>query len=205
MTVDGISRTFDNVFARVHGCRRDVLDALLELAVEIAREGREGRRIGTLFTLGNAEAVLAHSRGLILDPLQGHGPHATSIFDANLRGTVKELAQLDGAFIVTDDGTVCAAARYLDATAEGIQLPLGLGSRHLAAASMSGRFDLVAVVVSESAVVRVFHRGELIAEIIPELWLLRRHLPSLPSLATEEHTAGVAIFTAEPSNADDNH
>lgn len=42
---------------------------MIELAVEIAREGREGRRIGTLFTFGDADAVLRRSRPLILDPL----------------------------------------------------------------------------------------------------------------------------------------
>jgi hypothetical protein len=33
----------------------------------------------------------------------------------------------------------------------------------------------VAVVVSESSVLRIFAHGELISEIIPELWMLRRH------------------------------
>ena len=32
-----------------HG-ERTLLDSLLELAVEIAREGREGRRVGTAYT-----------------------------------------------------------------------------------------------------------------------------------------------------------
>jgi len=126
---------FDKVCARVPWCRPAVLNALLELTIEIAREGREGRRIGTLFTIGHADAVLAHSRPLILDPLAGHPPQGTSIFDGNVRGTVKELAQLDGAFVVGDDGTVRAACRYLDASVEDVELPLGLGSRHLAAAS----------------------------------------------------------------------
>jgi DNA integrity scanning protein DisA with diadenylate cyclase activity len=50
-------------------CEPEILEQTVELALEIAREGREGRRIGTLFTLGAAEAVLAASRPLILDPL----------------------------------------------------------------------------------------------------------------------------------------
>jgi len=81
----------------VECCRHVALDATLEIAIEIARAGREGRRIGTLFTLGNVDAVLASSRALILDPLAGHAPSATHITNANLRGSVKELAQLDGA------------------------------------------------------------------------------------------------------------
>ena len=127
---------FDTILARVTWCPRAVLESLLELAIEIAREGREGRRIGTLFTLGRAEDVLAHSRPLILDPLAGHAPLATHVLDRNLRGTVKELAQLDGSFVVDEDGTVRAACRYLDASVEDLDLPLGLGSRHLAGASI---------------------------------------------------------------------
>jgi DNA integrity scanning protein DisA with diadenylate cyclase activity len=37
----------------------------MAIAIEIAREGREGRRIGPLFTLASADAVLAPSRALI--------------------------------------------------------------------------------------------------------------------------------------------
>ena len=190
---------FDNISSRVPWCRRDVLHSVLELAVETAREGREGRRIGTLLTVGHADAVLAHSRPLILDPLAGHAPHATSIFDANLRGTLKELAQLDGAFVLSEDGTVRAACRYLNASVESVDLPLGLGSRHLAAASISKHLTpLVAIVVSESPIVRVFHEGELIAEIIPELWLFRRHIqPHLRGPITEQHVDDLAIFTAD--------
>ena len=36
---------------QVRWCEPDTLEATVELALEIAREGREGRRIGTLFTL----------------------------------------------------------------------------------------------------------------------------------------------------------
>jgi DNA integrity scanning protein DisA with diadenylate cyclase activity len=83
--------------------------------------------------------------------------------------------------------SVVAANRYLDASVEQIDLPLGFGSRHLAAASISQRLGAVAIVVSESGVVRVFHRGQIEATLIPELWLLDRHhtqpawLPPEPS------------------------
>ena len=57
--------------SRISWCDPTVLESSLELALEIAREGREGRRIGTLFTVGKADPVLAASRALILDPLVG--------------------------------------------------------------------------------------------------------------------------------------
>lgn len=174
-----------NLCARISWCEPTVLEATVELALEIAREGREGRRIGTLFTIGDADAVLAASRALILDPFAGHAPARTHITDPDLRGTIKELAQLDGAFVISRTGAVVAACRYLDASVEQIDLPLGLGSRHLAAASMSQRLGIVAIVVSESGVVRVFHAGRIEATLIPELWLLDRHRAELSGAAVE--------------------
>ncbi|MEX2399598.1 MAG: diadenylate cyclase [Rhodothermales bacterium] len=151
------------------------LEEVLVLAVEIAREGREGRKIGTLFVIGDVESVMTRSRALILDPLLGHPETARSLSDPNCRETIKELAQLDGGFVVSGDGIVVSAARYFDASSGGIELPLGLGSRHMAGASISKYTSAVAVVVSESSVVRIFNDGEVISEIIPELWMLRRH------------------------------
>lgn len=165
---------FESILCQVTEYDPVVLEALIELAVEIAREGREGRRIGTLFTLGDEQTVLAKSRLLILDPLAGHPQSARHVTDPNLRGTIKELAQLDGAFVISHDGFVISACRYLDAVASDVELPLGLGSRHIAAANMSAATNAVGVVVSESAVVRLFCHGKLVGEIIPELWMMDR-------------------------------
>ena len=165
----------DQLCGRIPWCEPSVLESTVELALEIAREGREGRRIGTLFTVGHADAVLAASRALILDPLAGHARARTHIADPDLRGTIKELAQLDGAFVISDAGCVVAACRHLNASVEQIDLPLGLGSRHLAAASISQRVGAIAAVVSESGVVRIFHAGQIEATLIPELWLLDRY------------------------------
>ena len=193
---------FADICARVSWCRREVLDPVMDLAIEIAREGREGRRIGTLFTIGDPDGVLAKSRPLILDPLAGHVGPATHITQASLRGTLKELAQLDGAFVIAADGTVVAACRYLDASSAGVQLPLGLGSRHVAGAAISKQLDVISIVVSESAVVRVFHGGELIAEVIPELWLLSRHHLHMQGPVSEQHVRDVAIFTTRPESGE---
>lgn len=153
----------------------DTLRSVLSLAMEIAREGREGRKIGTMFVIADTDSTISRSRPMILDPLYGHPEPAKHIGDPGLRETLKELAQLDGAFIVTDDGVVLSAARYIDATSDGLDLPLGLGSRHMAAASITRATEAVAVVVSESSMVRVFDNGSIVGEIIPELWMLRQY------------------------------
>lgn len=152
----------------------DVLRSVIELAIEFAREGREGRKIGTMFIVGDELNVMKASRPLILDPLKGHPIDKKRIVDPNTRETIKELSQLDGAFIISDSGTVLSATRYIDAISQNIELPLGLGSRHMAAASITLNTNAVAVVVSESSVVRIMDDGKIIAEIIPELWLIQR-------------------------------
>src|SRR5258707_15619102 len=188
---------FKSICRRVRRCNKKNLEPTIELAVEIAREGREGRRIGTLFTFGDADAVLERSRPLILYPLAGHTKEARQIRDVNLRGTIKELAQLDGAFVVSDQGIVEAACRYLDAMASDVALPYGMASRHLAGASISQVTDAVAIVVSESSMVRVFDDGKLVAEIIPELWLMDHYNVQLSRPYQEERVGDLAVLTAE--------
>jgi diadenylate cyclase len=188
---DGFGGTdlFCDVCTEERGVDLETLKQTIRLAVEIAREGREGRKIGTMFVVSDAEETLRQSTCLILDPLQGHPNEQKKLNDPNMRETVKELAQLDGAFLISDDGIVVSATRYINASSEGIDLPLGLGSRHVAAASITKRTNAVAVVVSESSVVRVLDDGEIISEIIPELWLLRRygvHLEEPYSTRTSE-------------------
>jgi hypothetical protein len=99
--------------------------------------------------------------------------------------------------VISDAGVVLAACRYLDASVEQIDLPLGFGSRHLAAASVSQRVGAIGVVVSESGVVRVFHNGQIEATLIPELWLLDRHHTQLSAAAAgavEAQRLGAATF-----------
>jgi diadenylate cyclase len=186
---------FESILCQVADYDPEIVESLIELAVEIAREGREGRRIGTLFTLGDEQAVLAKSRALILNPLEGHPEGARRIQDPNLRGTIKELAQLDGAFVVSAAGVVIAACRYLDAAALPIEIPLGLGSRHIAAAHISLATRAVGIVVSESAVVRLFCHGGLIGEIIPELWMLKRYDLQVGGPVVKETVGDLAVLT----------
>src|SRR6202140_433664 len=146
---------FESLLCEVTEYDADVLEPLIGLAVEIAREGREGRRIGTLFTLGDEDAVLSRSRPLILDPLFGHPESSRHITNLNLRGTIKELAQLDGGFVVSRNGIVMSACRYLDAVAAQVDVPLGLGSRPLAPPHSTAVANAGGLVVSESSVVRL--------------------------------------------------
>lgn len=176
---------FCEICSEKRGINPDTLRETIILAVEIAREGREGRRLGTMFVVSDSDEVMERSRSLILDPLYGHPDELKQISSPDMRETVKELAQLDGAFVVSDDGVVLSACRYLDALWEGIRLPLGLGSRHVAAASITKQTNAVAVVVSESSIVRVIDNGEIVSEIIPELWMFKRYSSHMDKTGTK--------------------
>jgi len=191
---------FETICKISSGCQPKVLEQTIQLAVEIAREGREGRKIGTMFIVGDEEKVLKESRPLILDPLQGHPPELKKISDFNMRETAKELAQLDGAFVISADGIILSAARYINADSTGINLPLGLGARHMAAAAITRASKSVAVVVSETSVVRIFDQGKMVAEIIPEIWMLGRESIPIEEPYVERKTAGLHIVASELSD-----
>jgi diadenylate cyclase len=154
------------------------LKAVVDLAVEIGREGREGKPVGTMFVVGDARKVCSFSHALGFDPVHGYSKAERNLRDRRVRESIKEIAKLDGAFIIDKEGAVVAAARYIDVQADGITLSKGLGSRHWAAAAVSKRTRAISVVVSESTgVVRVFQNGETRLYIPPFarplLWRMR--------------------------------
>ncbi|HEY2760589.1 MAG TPA: diadenylate cyclase [Pirellulales bacterium] len=146
----------------------DTLKTVVELAVEIGREGREGKPVGTLFVVGDTRKVMASSHALVFDPVRGYSRKERNLFDPKVREGIKEIAQMDGAFVVALDGTVEAASRYIDASAESITLSKGLGARHWAAAAITKKTKSVGIVVSESnGTVRIFSDGEVFLRIEP--------------------------------------
>src|SRR5215203_6044872 len=79
-----LAHLLDEICSERRGVNNRTLRIVVNLAVEIAREGREGHKIGTLFVVGDSEAVLEHSRPMILDPLYGHPHESKRIEDPNL-------------------------------------------------------------------------------------------------------------------------
>jgi len=66
-------------------------------------------------------------------------------------------------------------------------------SRHVAAASITKQTKSIAVVVSESSVVRIFDGGEIVTEILPELWLLNRHGVHINAPFTTQKIENIAV------------
>jgi DNA integrity scanning protein DisA with diadenylate cyclase activity len=146
----------------------DTLKTVVDLAIDIGREGREGKPVGTMFVIGDTRRVLAQSHPAGYDPVKGYSRKERNLNDPRNRDAIKEIAQLDGAFIVAKDGTVEASCRLIDTAPVEITLSKGLGARHWAGAAISNNTKAVAVVVSESnGTVRIFQNGEVVLRIEP--------------------------------------
>lgn len=144
----------------------DVLEAALRVALSIAEKGYEGKPVGTILVVGDAKRITPHVQQLILNPLEGHPEKLRSIYSPDFLDTMRELAALDGAFVVDEKGTVQSAATYLDAPTSGVRLRAGLGARHMAAAALTKKTQLLAVVVSQSTgAVSVFRGGKIVLEL----------------------------------------
>ncbi|NYT17296.1 MAG: PKD domain-containing protein [Methanomicrobiales archaeon] len=146
----------------------EILDAVIRVAVEIAREGREGQAVGTSFVVGDTETVLNNSRQFVLNPFHGHREEERQITDTGIRGNIKEFAQLDGAFIISGKGVVEAAGRYITVDMSMVKLAEGLGSRHSSIAGITRVTRSIGIVVSQSGgLISIFRDGAIVHTIGP--------------------------------------
>jgi DNA integrity scanning protein DisA with diadenylate cyclase activity len=147
----------------------ETMKIVVDLAVDIGREGREGKPVGTLLTVGDHRKVLGYCRPMGFDPVKGYSRSERNLADTKVREGIKEIAQIDGAFIVSSDATVVAAGQHVAAPRAGdIALPKGFGTRHWAAAEISRATSALAITVSQSSgTVRLFQNGEVMLRIEP--------------------------------------
>lgn len=146
--------------------RRPVFERVLTLALELAHEGREGKPVGALFVIGDEREVRKHCLEGRINPFRGYSEKDRNILDDSIRESVKEMAKLDGAFILKGNGVIVSAGTILRPAMAGETTPNGLGSRHAAAAAITAGTRAIAITLSESTgTVRVWRRGTMITEI----------------------------------------
>jgi DNA integrity scanning protein DisA with diadenylate cyclase activity len=165
------------------------LKIVIDLASQIGIEGREGKKVGTLFVVGDSRKVLQHCKDSGFDPMRGYGKSSRSLQDPKVREDMKEIAQMDGAFVVTADGLVERSRQIIEVAHSDLTLSKGLGSRHWAGAAISQKTKAIAIVVSQSSgTVRLFQNGDLVLRIEPfdgaVKWQEFNYDP--PSVDTEE-------------------
>lgn len=146
----------------------ETLKAVVDLAVEIGRDGREGKPVGTMFVVGDHRKVLEESRPGSFDFVKGYTRKERNLTDARVKEGLKEIAQIDGMFVIAADGTVEASGRIIDTQPVQITMTTGLGARHFSGAAISKNTKAIAVVVSQSSgTVRIFQNGEVVLRIEP--------------------------------------
>jgi diadenylate cyclase len=146
--------------------RRVVFERVVTIALELAHEGREGKPVGGLFVVGDHREVQKYCLEGRINPFKGYTEKERNILDDSVRETVKELAKLDGAFILKGTGVIISAGTILRPALAGKELPQGLGSRHATAAAVTASTKSIAITLSESTgTVRIWRRGEMITEI----------------------------------------
>src|SRR5690606_16106142 len=126
------------------------LKTVIDLASQIGREGREGKKVGTIFVIGDTRRVMQHCKDSGFDPLRDYKREMRSLFDAKVREDIKEIAQMDGAFIVSSDGFIEKSRQIIEVSHANLSLSKGLGARHWAGAAISQITKAIGIVVSQS-------------------------------------------------------
>jgi DNA integrity scanning protein DisA with diadenylate cyclase activity/mannitol/fructose-specific phosphotransferase system IIA component (Ntr-type) len=171
LLVIDVGREFPTVFSKAGATplgdiEPQVLEKILQLATDIAREGREGRPVGTTFVVGDYDRVVQYCRQMVINPFRGYGEEEKNILDPSLEETIKEFSTIDGAFIIRGDGVIMSAGTFLRPEKAAVNLASGLGSRHAAAAALSQITTSLAVVVSQSTgSVSLFKGGGLVMDL----------------------------------------
>jgi DNA integrity scanning protein DisA with diadenylate cyclase activity len=147
----------------------ETLKAVVDLAVEIGREGREGHKIGTMFVVGDTRKVMSMSQPMNYNPFKGYSHEERDVRSKQVREQIKDIAQLEGAILIRRDGVAVAACMRIEAPADpSITLSMGLGTRHAAAARITRATEAIAVTVSQSGgIVRLWQKGEVVLHIVP--------------------------------------
>jgi DNA integrity scanning protein DisA with diadenylate cyclase activity len=98
---------------------------------------------------------------MIINPYIGQKDEDRDLRDKRNWESIKELALLDGIFVISKDGLVHAAGRYLDVDAKDLDIEKGLGGRHVSAAAITRDTFAIAITISESGgIIRVYMDGK---------------------------------------------
>jgi len=143
----------------------EVIESIINLASEIGIEGREGRKIGTAFIIGEPSELTKYMKQLIINPFYNYETKQ-KITDPDIKETIKEFAQLDGAFILDTEGQIISSGTYIDIDTSEVKLATGFGTKHRACAAITKQTNAIAVTISSSGgKVRVFKKGKIIMKI----------------------------------------
>jgi len=142
--------------------QENVFDAVFHLCIEISREGREGHVVGTSFVIGDIRNVMEHSRPCTINSFEGQPSEKRQITNPENAEVIKGLAQMDGAFVIREDGYIEASGRHFIIDNQVLKIPDGYGTRHSSVAGITQMTNAIGFVVSATAgKISVMKNGEI--------------------------------------------
>lgn len=142
------------------GVQLEVVIRTLHIVAEMGIQGREGKPVGTIVVIGDDPLLENFTQQMILNPFAGYPSSDRNVLDPGLSETIKELAKIDGAFVVSGDGTIRSAGTHLSGRPDPGEMEAGKGARHAAALGITAAADVLAICLSESTgTITLFHKG----------------------------------------------
>ena len=139
-----------------------LLSGSLQLLPILQLLAAKEKSIGAMFILGDHEEVMKRSKQLILNPFHGYAEEDRNILNPFMDETIKELALIDGAFIVQVTELLSLPDALFRQKPMKLNFRGGLGTRHAAAAAAITQVtDSLALVVSSSGQVTYFRKGRM--------------------------------------------
>ncbi|KHO55677.1 MAG: hypothetical protein QT12_C0008G0018 [archaeon GW2011_AR21] len=133
----------------------------IQISSELAKKGK-----GALIVVGNTKSY----KTLFPNFFRNNN---TSIFQKGMEKVLMQLAELDGALVISEDGIVKAYGAMLTKSSTF----KGAGTRHSAAKGISAERNIVAILASEEdKLVRIFKNASLSAEINPHTKNVENHV-----------------------------
>jgi len=140
----------------------NVFDAVFHLCVDISREGREGHVVGTSFVIGDTQKVMEHSRPCTINSFEGQSGEKRQISNPENAEVIKGLAQMDGAFVIREDGFIEASGRHFIIDNLTLKIPDGYGTRHSSVAGITQMTNTIGFVVSTTGgKISIMKNGEI--------------------------------------------
>jgi|SRR3989344_1165436 len=168
MFIFDVDRVFFSISTHklAENIKSDVIEAVINIAQELGNEGREGKKVGTAFIVGDKTEILRKTKQLYINPFMGYNEETRKITDPMIKETIKEFSQLEGAFIIDKDGVIVSMGAHITADTSNVNLPGGFGTRHRSVAGLTETVNCVGVVVSQSGGrVTVFKEGKIVMRL----------------------------------------
>lgn len=140
----------------------NVFDAVFHLCVEISRDGREGHVVGTSFVIGDTQKVMEHSRPCTINSFEGQPAGKRQVTNPANAEVIKGLAQMDGAFVIREDGCIEASGRHFIIDNLPLKISNGYGTRHSSVAGITQMTNAIGFVVSTTGgKISIMKNGEI--------------------------------------------